>query len=358
MRANKMKLSDACKLMYSLTNPFTRLILFVSLMLANSIATGVAAEYGKSVYPPGFRGSMAGFVPPPGTYLGSVSYYYSGSVSGDAAVSRSLDHLGGDFSASASIKADAITFIEIPNVLWVAPDEYFGGKLGLGAFIPIGYQDVSVGVGANAALNIPRLGLSLQSGHHLSATDQTIAFGDPLLMAMLGWDADMWHWNLSGTLNIPIGEYDRTNLANIGFNHWALDTTLATTWLDPVKGYEVSVSAGVTLNAENPDTNYKSGAEFHLEFAVMKHFLKAFSAGLAGYHYQQLTGDSGSGAILGDFKGRVSALGPSINYNFKIGNTPVFSSFRWLHEFNVDNRMEGDTVLLSLTIPLGGAAHH
>ena len=45
-----------------------------------------AAEYGKSVYPPGFRASMSGFVPPgPGTYAGVSSYFYSGSASGSAA---------------------------------------------------------------------------------------------------------------------------------------------------------------------------------------------------------------------------------------------------------------------------------
>ncbi len=58
--------------------------------------------------------------------------------------------------------------------------------------------------------------------------------------------------------------------------------------------------------------------------------------------------------MLGSFKGRVSALGPNINYNFKLGETPVFTSVRWLHEFDVKNRMEGDTAFLSVTIPFGG----
>jgi len=36
--------------------------------------------------------------------------------------------------------------------------------------------------------------------------------------------------------------------------------------------------------------------------------------GLIGYYYQQITGDSGLGAKLGPFKGRVVALGGTMAY--------------------------------------------
>ena len=39
------------------------------------------------------------------------------------------------------------------------------------------------------------------------------------------------------------------------------------------------------------------------------------------------------------FKGRVSALGPNINFNFKLGQTPVLTQLRWPHEFTVENRL-------------------
>lgn len=323
--------------------------------LTTNITTVDASEYAKSVYPPGFRGSMSGLVPPtPGTYVSSYNYFYSGSASGAAAASVSLDHFGGNFSLQTDLEVDAVTFIEIPNVLWMTPYKILGGKLGFGAFMPIGWQDVTVDVNALATLTLPRLGVTLQKGVQLSVNQDTVEFGDPLALALVGWDRGNWHWNLAGTVSIPIGAYDKTSLTNLGFNHWAFDSTASVTWFDPHKGYEASVAAGFTFNAENPDTNYKSGTEFHLEGALMKHFSKAFAIGLAGYHYNQVTGDSGAGAVLGDFKGRVSALGPNINYNFKLGETPVFTSARWLHEFDAKNRMEGDTAFLTVTIPFGG----
>jgi len=40
--------------------------------------------------------------------------------------------------------------------------------------------------------------------------------------------------------------------------------------------------------------------------------------GLVGYFYQQITGDSGSGAMLGDFKSRVVGIGPQAGYFFEL----------------------------------------
>ena len=71
-----------------------------------------------------------------------------------------------------------------------------------------------------------------------------------------------------------------------------------------------------------------------------------------GYHYQQITRDSGTGAALGDFKGRVTALGPTVSANFLLGPVPVAMSLRYFHEFNGRNRLEGDCGCLTITIPL------
>ncbi len=129
------------------------------------------------------------------------------------------------------------------------------------------------------------------------------------------------------------------------------------TWLDAARGHEVSVAAGFTFNWENPATDYTTGTEFHVEWALMQHFTKTFSLGIGGYHYQQITGDSGAGATLGDFEGRVTALGPVMTYTFICGKTPISTQLEWMHEFDVENRAEGDCGFLNVTIPLGGAGH-
>lgn len=47
------------------------------------------------------------------------------------------------------------------------------------------------------------------------------------------------------------------------------------------------------MNFENPATNCTYGQELHLDFIVGRYLPKEFAPGLAGYFYQQATGDRG-----------------------------------------------------------------
>jgi len=63
------------------------------------------------------------------------------------------------------------------------------------------------------------------------------------------------------------------------------------------------------IQFENTATNYKTGDEFHFEWAIGREIATGFVLGIVGYDYRQITGDTGSGATLGPFKGRVDAVG-------------------------------------------------
>lgn len=309
-----------------------------------------SAEYAKGIYLLGSTTSMAGFVPPPGTYLAEIKYFYSGDASGSAAAGVTLNQLGANIAVESDINVDAKIVIDVPTALWVAPQKVLNGNVGFGVLVPIGWQDISADVSAIANLTLPN-GRTFSRGAQFGIDDDTFSFGDPLLTAFLGWHRGNLHWKVAGLLNIPVGVYSENNLANMGFNRWAFDAAASVTWLDPQTGLEISGTAGFTFNGENPDTDYRTGTEFHVEWALMQNFSKSFGVGLVGYHYQQVSGDSGAGARLGDFKGRVTALGPNINYNFAVGKIPVSTSVRYLREFNTKNRLEGDTGFITVTMP-------
>jgi|GEM_PF-4615209 len=59
-------------------------------------------------------------------------------------------------------------------------------------------------------------------------------------------------------------------------------------------------------------------------------------------------------ADLGAFKGRVTALGGTIAYNFKVAEVPVSARIKIYREFNAKNRQEGTAGFLTLSFPLGG----
>lgn len=328
-----------------------------------SSTSAFAAEDAKSMYLLGVTASMAGMTPPPGFYASSFTYLYGATATGNVALSRTLGADGQslpsfvNLETNAKLKAKAQVALDVLSALYVAPERILGGQVGFGLLVPIGYQSLDLNINALTALNFPN-GTTLQRGNRFGTSQNTFAFGDPLATAFIGWNEGHFHWKLTGLLNIPIGSYDKTNLVNMGFNHWAADVTGSFTWLDPTLGLEISFAPGFTFNAENPATNYRTGTEFHIEAAMMQHFSKDFSIGVAGYYYRQLTGDSGTGALLGSFKGEVSAIGPNIAYNFKIGSVPIITSVRWLKEFNAKNRMAGDAGFITVTIPLGGQQAH
>lgn len=321
-------------------------------LLASGGDRAEAAENGKGFYLLGSKTTTAGFIPPPGTYGTDYNFFYSGDACCTAADGVALNDLG-NITLQADIGVDAQIYIKILSVLKVTETKIFGGNFGYGILVPIGSQDISVDLDALATLTLAN-GTTVQIARHFSFDDDTFAFGDPVLMSLLGWHSGNWHWNVTGFLNVPIGSYDKNDIANMGFNRWGFDSTFSATWLDPQRGLEVSGAVGATFNGENSDTNYETGTELHAEYAVMKILSKAFSIGVAGYNYNQVTDDSGRGATLGSFKGQTNAIGPNINYNFQFGNTPVSTTFRWFHEYDVKNRLKGDAFYINATIPLGG----
>lgn len=301
---------------------------------AFSTGSAFAAEGASSFYLLGQRGQGAAVLPPEGLFFSVPNYFYSG----DAGGSQDLP-----FGGSLALGVDADLFLTLPTAIWVTPVDVLGGDLAFTGTLVLGNADVD----ASATLAIPGLGAGTAS-----VSDERWAVGDPAFGAMVGWQAENLNYLLTASLNVPVGDYDAGRLSNISLNRWVLDLTGAATWMDPESGFELSGAAGITLNGENDDTEYETGTEFHFEAAAAYHFSPTFSVGVNGYHYQQLTGDSGAGATLGDFKGRVTGLGPTMSATFMLGPIPVATSLRYFHEFNVKNRLEGDAGWLTITIPL------
>jgi hypothetical protein len=334
-------------------------VMRASMLLSGVVAVGIgaamapaasAAENATGLYLLGVKTSMAGFVPPPGTYVTDINFYYSGSASGAAAVGIALRQTG-NLAINADVDVQANAYINAPLALWIAPEKVLGGNVGLGVMVPVGWKGLDVEIDALATLTLPN-GTVIQRGRQFELQDSTTNFGDPVLNALIGWHDGNWHSSFGALLNVPIGPWETESITNLSFHRWALDTSGSLTYFDPKSGHEVSVTAGFTFNGENPATDYKTGTEFHVELALMQHVSKTFSFGIAGYHYEQITGDSGAGARLGGFEGHVTGIGPDITYTFMCGKTPISAELKYFREFNVANRATGDAGYLNLTVPL------
>ena len=72
--------------------------------------------------------------------------------------------------------------------------------------------------------------------------------------------------------------------------------------------------------------------------------------GVVGYLFQQVTGDSGSGATLGDFRSRIAGIGPQIGFIFPVGGVQGYLSLKGYGEFAAENRPEGWNVWLTFVL--------
>jgi hypothetical protein len=69
-----------------------------------------------------------------------------------------------------------------------------------------------------------------------------------------------------------------------------------------------------------------------------------------GYAYQKVSGDSGVGARLGDFKSRVFGIGPQLTYIFPLGDAQGILNLKGYKKFAAEHRAEGWDVWLTFEI--------
>ncbi len=311
------------------------ILLTLTLALAPVSPVG-AAEFGTGIYVLGYQSALAGYMPDPGFYLRNDLYVYQGNA----------DII--PFSKRVEVELRSRLITDMIGATYVTPLEIFGAHYAVGMIWSSATNSFLKG---KLAVDtrfpvINRLLTRAEEGEYTGVSDLVIT---PL---NLGWHLGQFHLMAFGNVYAPVGSYDPNRRLNTGLNRVAVEPNLAVTWLQPQYGQEVSLSMGYTMNFQNPATQYTTGQEFHLEYYLGQHLPKGFALGLAGYLYNQMTADTGSGASLGAFHGQTIALGPCLSFNSKIGSHAIGVNARYYNELKVHNRFDGQAFFLTLSLGL------
>lgn len=315
------------------TNPCGhRSALFAALWFGSVLASpAFADEGGISVWLPGTFGSFSAVPGEPGWSFGALYIHPSASAGEDVRFPR-----GGDIDLGIDGRGDLFAFG--PTYTFGQP--FLGGQASLSVLAIAGRNTASV----DATLTGPGGGMIAGS-----RSESLTAFGDVLPQFTVKWNdgTNNYMTYLMGLL--PVGSYDPDRLANLGLGHGAVDAGTGYTYLNPATGREFSIVGGLTYNFENPDTDYKNGIDGHIDWAASQFLNEHVHVGLVGYAFQQLTGDSGDGATLGDFKSRVFGVGPQVGYKFNASDTTDgYINLKGYYEFGAKNRAEGWNLWLTL----------
>jgi hypothetical protein len=122
------------------------------------------------------------------------------------------------------------------------------------------------------------------------------------------------------------------------------------TYFNAATGIEFSAVSGLTYNFTNPQTDYKNGIDWHVDLEASRFLTKQFYVGAVGYSFNQLTGDTGSGATLGSYISRISAVGPEIGVLFPVAGMQGSLNLRGYWEFAAQNRSSGWNTWLVFSI--------
>jgi hypothetical protein len=277
----------------------------VALVAANQAAQ--ATEGGGSIYPVGSENFTCCALPPPGVYgMVYVQNYSADKVRGNDGQVVTPD--------TFKVKATAVA----PRLVWVAPTPLAGADVGgLHAILPL--VDLSVDVAPGTSQS--------KSG-----------IGDIVFGPFLAWHHSASLHTVAGLdFFAPTGSYKKGDVANIGRNYWAVQTVLGASFINP-QGFNADAKAMWTYNFQNGATDYKSGQELIVDYALGWGVGGGWTLGVGGYAYQQLTDDKSQGTTVRNNKGRALAVGPSVRYDSGKG---WFLTAKYEAEQSVRNRAEG-----------------
>jgi len=295
-----------------------------------------ADEGGVPFWLSGSYSSFAAVPQAPGWYMPTQLYYYNGS----ADASKTFQH---GQSVNAGLSSEAALLFFTPT--WVPNEKWFGGQPSFSLTFGGGWNSTSADVSAS----LVHLGTKT-----LNVSDTDTGGMDLYPQAQIAWTSGYNNWMAYVMGGLPVGSYSSTRLSNIGLGHSSVDVGGAYTYFNTTGGFETSAVLGLTYNNMNTRTNYQSGVDSHLDWAVSQFLSEKAHVGIVGYVYYQLTDDSGSGDHVGAFKSRIAAVGPEVGYLFTVGGQQWYANLRGYWEFWAQNRIEGYGIFATLSIPLGG----
>ncbi|MBT9371317.1 transporter [Rhizobium sp. CSW-27] len=293
----------------NLHNSLKCLLLGTALMTVG-IGGAQAAEGGNTQYSPGSAQFFAGGIPPfPGLYFLSQTSYFTSDRTNDS----NGDRIPIDFKVKA--------FAETMRFLYVSDLEVGGAQVWGQLVVPLVHLDLSLPFGEDTSFALADITSTIGLAWHL---DQKSAI-------TFGLDVGM-----------PTGQYDTSDIANVGVNHWSFQPTLGYHYSDP-QGLEIGTTARLIFNTKNTDTDYRTGTELVIDYAVGWN-MGPWRLGAVGYYLQQLTDDTGPTAPSDGHRGKGFAIGPSVTYSFNPG-TQISAS--WQHDLVAENRAQGDIFWLN-----------
>src|SRR6478735_9086636 len=304
-----------------------------------------ADESGASFWSPGTFANLAAVPGPPGWSF-NATYFHATLAGGSNVATADVLPLFPRTTLRVQLDSDIKTNVDIAILTpaYTLATPVWGGRLDFKLFIPVGGARTQIDALVTGALG--PIGFSTQN----SISDTLRSFGDPAPQLSLKWNEGVNNFMVYSRGGIPVGDYNPDRIVNLGKGHGALDNGFGYTYFNEATGFEFSAVSALTYNFRNPQTDYQNGIDWHIDLEASRFLTKQLYVGAVGYSFNQLTGDTGSGATLGSYVSRISAVGPEVGVLFPIGGMQGSLNLRDYWEFAAQNRSSGWNTWLVFSI--------
>jgi len=274
-------------------------------------------------------GLTSGTQPDPGTYLSFLYYGYRGDTLRD-----------GDGNAVRQGSLDANGY---GIGLWHVTDQkILGGN----------YSFMIWPAFTDNKLEGPILGIDQST-----STGFTDLYVQPI---NLGWHTDRADYTAGIGVFAPTGRYEAGADDNLGMGMWSLELFAGTTvYLDEARTWNFATTAFYETHSDKKDSDVRVGDILTLEGGLGKSFKGgAVNVGLAYYAQWKITDDDFGSSItfpagITPGKNRGFGLGPEINIPIASKSKLYgFLNARYFWESGNRSTIEGDTFVLTLTLPI------
>jgi hypothetical protein len=258
-------------------------------------------------YAPGTEGLKAASLPPPGLWLRDYNEFY----------------FANRYNNSQGTKVgspDVFVYANVPRLIWITDVKVLGGYLGVDALLPLKYT-------------------------HIQGAGENFGIGDAFVEGTWSSHLKQWDFAFGAGAWAPTGNFSPTDPTLAGNGYWTEMLTLGATWYpDEAKRWSVSALNRYEFNQKQKDTDKTYGQAYTVEGGVSYAVSKTVDIGVISYYQQQVTPNSGSPASS---RNRVAAVGPEIGVFFP--SAMFGATLRYAYEFMAENRLQGNTVTLTLT---------
>jgi hypothetical protein len=287
-------------------------------VIAGAFASLLAAPFTINAQPsahyvPGSEGLFAATLPPPGVYLRDYNWFYWAN--------QFNNNSGNKIPGS---NPSAFIYANVPRLLWITDVQFLGGYFGVDGLVPFAYKKLKAG----------------------PFDDATFGVSDPFVEGT--WSAHTKHFDVALGFGVwmPTENFSAKNPTWAGLGYWDYMFTAGATWYpDDEKKWSISALNRYEINAQQDDTGITPGQVYTVEGGIGYGISKIVTVGAAGYYQQQTTSNTGTGADPN--RNRVAGIGPEISTFFP--SIMLGVSLRYEYEFLAESRLQGNTVMLTVT---------